>query len=392
MSLLRFPLKTILRNPVDEAAIHRVQHRLEARLLTPLPRLPSRRLAVVMAVAVAAAAAIVTLARRSDPGPLRLADGTAVAAVEAKEAEARLSLSDGSEIRLEPGSRLEPLETSSSVFTAALTRGRAVFDVQPGGPRRWTIECGLAAVEVIGTRFSCAREPGRLRVNVERGSILVRGELVPERARRLAMGESIDVVAAGRATARPALSSPPSPPSPILSPPPVEASEPHPVRRAVATAHAPREHAGEADRGAAHPFATATPPVAVAVPPLPAAAELLAVADRERAAGRPEAAVAPLQRILTEMADDPQAPLAAFALGRLQLDSMNDARRAAWAFQRALALGLPSSLEEEARARLVEAYDRAGEPSAASAAARDLLRMFPHGRHAQAMRARLAEP
>lgn len=47
--------------------------------------------------------------------------------------------------------------------------------VQPGGPRRWQVEGGLATIEVVGTA-------GRLRVSVQRGAIVVRGEGVPDRA------------------------------------------------------------------------------------------------------------------------------------------------------------------------------------------------------------------
>ena len=45
--------------------------------------------------------------------------------------------------------------------------------------------------------------------------------------------------------------------------------------------------------------------------------------------GHPAEAVAPLQRIVDGFAADPQAPLAAFALGRLQLDDLNQPHAAA---------------------------------------------------------------
>ena len=61
------------------------------------------------------------------------------------------------------------------------------------GPRRWQIECGLATVEVVGTHFDVERSPGRLRVAVARGQVLVRGERVPDRVRRLAAGEALEV-------------------------------------------------------------------------------------------------------------------------------------------------------------------------------------------------------
>jgi transmembrane sensor len=91
--------------------------------------------------------------------------------------------------------------------------------------------------------------------------------------------------------------------------------------------------------------------------------------------------VAPLERILDVYPRDPQAPLAAFALGRLQLDTLDAPAPGARALERALALGLPQSLREDARARLVEAYTRAGEAGAARAAGQAYLREFPNGRY-----------
>jgi transmembrane sensor len=387
VSRLRFPLKDVLRDPADEAALHRVWQSVDTRLAPARP--PAWRRALLSTLALGGAAAVLVVfvwSGRRDAGPLRLADGASVAVVETASAESRMSLSDGSEIVLAPGSRLEPLETSGSVFNAVLSRGRATFDVRPGGPRRWTIECGLATVEVVGTRFACARAPGRLRVNVERGAVLVRGDLVPDRARRLVMGEAIEIAAA----ALPPAASPGAGAGPVTTAEspgsreavpaerPAPADEPRPVARPAGQTRSPR--------------APALSPGEEAPPPTIGAGDLLAIADRARIAGHPADAVAPLERILAEMPGDPQAPLAAFALGRLELDSLNRPRRAVAAFERALALGLPASLEEEARARLVEAYDRIGDPFAAADAARDLLSAFPRGRHARAMRARLAGP
>ena len=55
-----------------------------------------------------------------DVGPLRLADGGAIVAVEAPAAGARVALSDGSTIDLSGGARFEPIESSSSSFIAVL--------------------------------------------------------------------------------------------------------------------------------------------------------------------------------------------------------------------------------------------------------------------------------
>ena len=191
VSRLRLPLKQGLREPADEATLSRIWQGIDARYPRPRWR---RRIELVAApvVAVAALAAVVTVLRH-DAGPLRLASGAAIAAVDAPATGARMSLSDGSYIVLGGGARLEPLESSGSTFIAIVARGNATFDVRPGGPRRWQIECGLATVEVVGTHFDVERSPGRLRVAVARGQVLVRGERVPDRVRRLAAGEALEV-------------------------------------------------------------------------------------------------------------------------------------------------------------------------------------------------------
>ncbi len=118
-------------------------------------------------------------------------------------------------------------------------------------------------------------------------------------------------------------------------------------------------------------------------------ANLLVLADVARLSGHAEEAVAPLERILRRFPGDPQAPLAALALGRLELDALHRPADAAVALNRALALGVPASLREDVRARLVEAYARAEDGPAARAAAAAYVREFPDGRYLSLVQSRL---
>src|SRR5262249_38807117 len=93
-----------------------------------------------------------------------------------------------------------------------------------------------------------------------------------------------------------------------------------------------------------------------------------------------------LTRIVDEHVGDPRAALAAFTLGKLELDTLGQPARAAQLFTRALSLGLGASLVEDARARIVEAYARAGDSAAASSAAVAYEQQFPAGRHLAAVR------
>ncbi len=203
--------------------------------------------------------------------------------------------------------------------------------------------------------------------------MLVRGERVPDRARRLAAGETLEVRDA------------PAPAEATSSP----AGAPE-APAATTVAMAPRrdpvaEDAGawrELARGGHHreAFAALGPQGLLRETKRRGVADLLVLADVARLSGHAAEAVAPLERILREFPGDPQAPLAALALGRLELDTLDRPAKAATALNLALSLGVPHSLREDVRTRLVEAYARAGNRAAARAAAAAYLREYPDGR------------
>ncbi len=353
MSKLEFPLKDSLRDPADEGAVSRMWQGIDARF----PRRGGGRsrsaiLVPSFAVAVAAGVALVAFVRH-DAGPLRLANGDAIVAVDAPAAGTHLRMSDGSSVELTGGARFEPIESSASTFIAVLERGAATFEVRPGGPRRWQIECGLATVEVVGTRFSCARGADRLHVGVQHGVVLVRGERVPNHVRRLAAGESLDVLDATAAAATDLGNTGTAE---------TAAPVPAPAQPEPAVGASPRAGTGwrELARNGRHreAFATLGPQGIRREAKRLGIADLFALADVARLSGHAAEAVAPLQRIVDGFAHDPQAPLAAFALGRLQLDDLDQPHAAAAAFSRALELGAPASLRDAVRTRLEEAQAR----------------------------------
>jgi transmembrane sensor len=378
MSALRPPLKDRLRQPEQEQALARIWSKIDAGQAQGFWRRSWRfdRAAIAGGVlAVAAAVVIAVGVAHHEGGPLRLSDGRAIVAVEAPEAGAVLRMSDGSQVALSAGARFEPLLSTGTSFVGMLQSGRAEFEVHPGGPRRWQIECGLATVEVVGTGFSCEREPGRLRVAVSHGVVLVRGERVRDRAQRLAAGESLEISDAPAPAALPAAPAPASLPAAEPAPEPdreIAAAAPARVVPWRDLARAGRQREAFAALGARGLIKEAHQA---------GVGDLLLLADVARLSGHPQQAVAPLQRILDVYPRDGQAPLAAFALGRLQLDTLGAPARAAATLQRALDLGVPQSLREDVRARLVEAHVRAGNRSAARAAADAYAREFPDGRY-----------
>ena len=390
MSEMRFPLKDYLQDGVDESVVCRMATEIDERL----QRRRRRRFLPLVLVGVAAAATAVVVAVapshfRRDAGALLLADGREIVAIVAPSEGREINLSDGSRIWLSPGAGLEPLQSTGVSFSAVVTRGHADFDVRPGGPRLWTVECGLATVEVLGTSFACEREPGRLRVVVRHGVVLVRGERVPNRARRLLAGEVIEVTDGTEAPVHDVAGASVSAEAQDKAGPserPSAATHPAPPRRELAkdSGAAPWRTLARHGRHK-EAFASLGSEGMRRESEQLGVHDLLALADVARLSGHPAEAVRPLERILAEFAKDSQAPLAAFALGRVELDSLGHARAATSAFRKALALGIPRGLREDVLARLVEACARSGDTSAARQAADAYSAEFPSGRHAHAI-------
>ena len=180
----------------------------------------------------------------------------------------------------------------------------------------------------------------------ERGVVLVRGERVPDRIQRLTAGQRLRVTAEEPR----ALAAPQDSPSAVATP----------NESAVVEA----------------PSRTASPPSATTTLGFDA---LLARADAERRAGNLSAAESTLAAALSSAPDHGRAAVAAFTLGKLLLDGSGRPADAARAFARAVALGPPVAIAEDALARLVEAEGRAGHVERARAAARQYAERYPNG-------------
>ena len=110
--------------------------------------------------------------------------------------------------------------------------------------------------------------------------------------------------------------------------------------------------------------------------------ELLAAADVARMSKHSAQAVGPLRRLLASHSGDPRAPLAAFTLGRVLLDELGRPREAADAFSKARR----GAMAEDALAREVEAWSRAGDATTARARADEYLKAYPNGRREKSVR------
>ncbi len=189
MARLPNPIREVLSDDVDEALVRRA--------MPAGARVRRRRELWVRAqwgLAAALLAAVLVLFLRPDDAAVRGDDGSVPVAIEATAARSAVQrFSDGSVVTVAPSGRVVPLAMEARAAVFLLERGVATFDVTPGGPRRWSIECGLLTVEVIGTRFTIDRSDARVVVRVERGEVLVRGERVHDRIQRLGAGDSVTV-------------------------------------------------------------------------------------------------------------------------------------------------------------------------------------------------------
>jgi transmembrane sensor len=380
MSRLPLPIKRALRDPAPDLA------RTWAAVVAGGTR-RSRRRVLVLGGALGAAATVAALAwlpPARQRAPLALADGRPLATLEAAAgAPLAVALSDGSHLSLAAGTRVEA-EPAGGAVALRLLRGTLVADVRPGGGRRWSVDAGLAVVEVVGTRFTVEREEGRLRVTVERGLVVVRGARVPGGMARLGPGSLLQVTAAP-ATQVAAASLPAAAVTPAGAGAAAAPSRPASVPGVAPTSRPPAPEGWAAlARGGAHADAyraLGRDGLAAAARGGPSTETLLALADVARLSGHPGDAVAPLEAVVRRHPREPRGALAAFTLGRVQLEQLRDYRAAADDFAQALGIGLPAGLEEDAWVRLVEARVRAGDGAAARAAARGYERRFPRGRH-----------
>lgn len=365
--MVRLPVSRVLRGSIDEAAIARIwknirdnRRPLKATWLSMLGWGAAGALLAMVALGIlqlvapwspveTAPTTTATLAR---------ADGVHIGVADVSRGGAPLVwlLSDGSRLTFQPDTRWEPLSISPIEVVSSLRHGATRFEVKPGGPRRWIIQAGPVSVEVVGTVFTVERDERKVVVSVERGAVLVRGERVPDSVQRLTAGQRIEVLLTEEQS------------TPLLR-----------ERAGAEAAPSKQEWMGKAARGEYRDAYDELGAAGVSAETLRAREpqQLLALADIARLSGHPADAVPPLDRLLQNHPERPEAAFAAVTLGRLFLDQLGRPRDAARAFERALALGVPRGLQRDVRVRLVEAYTLTGDSVKAEGAARASEAEFP---------------
>lgn len=384
---LRVPVKEVLVEALDDAARERIWRRLARRARRPampaLERRPApwtRRVALGLPLAALVASAAVSgglnVEQASPQGPsgeLGRAEDVDRGSAPVEVAPRVFPLAGRSRLVVMPGAELLAVSDDPEVAAFELVRGAVTFEVQPAPPRRFTVDCGLAVLELVGARLSIARDEGRLLVEVAEGTAEVTGPLVPDGSRLLRGGQSL-----------------------VIAAPPGERADPGSGRslraRVEATLRVARDDLGaRADRAARSgggPTESSAPAGAAPEKQEPrGASDLLALSDQARLAGDRRGAAELLEELLEAHPADPSAPVAAFTLATLYLDELDEPARAAAVFERAIAAKLPGALREDALARWATALARSGEHGRAESVARRYLADHPSGHHAEEMRA-----
>jgi hypothetical protein len=369
-----------------------------------------RLLGLVGAVAVAAALALAVLWPRPLAYVVRGAssNGAFIHAAEGAPGGS-VAFSDGSSLELSTGTRLRVSSTDARGARIVLEHGRIGAHVVSRPGARWAIEAGPYQIDVTGTAFDVewTGPAAALRVQMHEGQVWVHGPATggavslvgTERLELSASAGTVSITAASAhaATASSAvvpapasaasLAAPlPAPPSEQPAPAAPPASAPTGVEREAADGPAPaasrvswsqrvaagdyRSVLGEADEQGIDQ--------ALAQRPL---ADLVALADASRYAGRTGVARRALLAQRARFAGSGPAVSAAFLLGRMADDADHAPAAAIGWYDRYLSEAPGGAFAAEALGRKMLSSQRLGAATTAQVA-RDYLRRFPRGPHA----------
>jgi transmembrane sensor len=285
-----------------------------------------------------------------------------------------MALEDGSVVDLEGADTVvETLETTAANTDLRVVRGSATFRVVHNPNRIFRVHAGGVTAEVVGTVFRVVRQAAEARVDVISGKVRVSYD---GQETVLSGGSSV-TVADRKAGQAPVAATPTAVPSADAKP------TADPKAAASASNQLPwRELARAADFEQAYDSLQRVGRSDVRDNP----DDLLLAADVARLSRHPAEAVPHLRAVIARHRHDPRAPLAAFTLGRVLLESLGRPAEAATAFRTAQELAPSGLLVEDALAREVEALSRAGETAAAQARAELYVRRYPQGRKVSLVR------
>jgi transmembrane sensor len=358
------PLSRYLQPDTSDARLARVWSRIKEReeLRRPRRRVGSWALAVGSVGVVVALAALFL----RTPAPSSAFEN---AALETAGDTLAVTLGDGSELKLDSRTRVQVVAGNPQAVALVVTRGKVSCDVTHRPGRTFVVRASGVEVRVVGTRFTVSDEArpdgARVEVKVERGVVEVVSERHPGVPKRLSSGQSFTewvplIPSAASAASAATTSDVALLPVDSAAPPELEPPSKSPPTRSSS------EEPGR-------------------LPREPSARELLDAANTARRNGDARAAAEEYAKLLRQFPSDSRAGLAAFELGRLRMDRLGDLAGAAQALERAVRLAPGSGFSEDARARLVTAYQASGRTADCTRARDAYLAAYPAGVHRDAV-------
>lgn len=371
---------------------------VEVELINLHGRIRQRRnrLSVVgVAVAVAAGIALgVTVSGGSDSqNPVAaLPENPSAAGIQSNQTPVRIG-ERAIVTPLEPETEVVATRVTTTSIDVRLDRGAAHFEVGPNKRAPFRVLAGDVEIEVVGTEFTVARRQQQTIVQVSHGVVLVRSN-----------GTEYTLRAGDRAQfpsqVEPTKTADTIPPAAMPVPAAMTAPTRSPLSPARRIEKRDQESRGSpdiatqtgAETGATPPAEStpeplSPPPVSPPTPVAPPTVdEYLVAADNARLAGRSSEAASLLRRALALELDPPREAIAAFTLGRVLIDELDDPVAAASEFARVRKVAPNGLLAEDALAREVEAWAKAGRPQRARTRAELYISRYPSGRRTRAVR------
>jgi TolA-binding protein len=311
---------------------------------------------------------------------------------EAGHAGVAVSFNEGSQFRLEPGTRGRICDVAKEGARVAIEHGTASLSITPGTGRRWQVEVGPFLVTVKGTVFTVSWDPlsEQFGLNLQRGRVVVSGPVsAGEIALRAGQRLSVNLTKAqtvisednadeGSNNSDAAVALPPSAkPEPSSTPthsPSVKTAE---RRWSQELAH------GEWDRiledvrrvGVESILAEAS------------SDDLFAVANAARYRRQPELARSALLALRRRFPSAPRALDAVFLLGRVEEARVNGTTQALARYNEYLVRTPSGPFAGEALGRKMTLTEALEGPARARPIAEEYLRRFPKGSYAGSARA-----
>jgi FecR-like protein len=385
---------------------HSLQEHLEgrARLIASVERMRGARRGVAIAAiagVTAVAAGLFLLGPHSRARSLawHVENATVEAqgyiSVSPAASSARLEFDDGSEVSLAPGARGRVQATSPTGAEVVLEQGRASVHVQHRDRTAWTIDAGPYAVHVTGTDFvvSWAADVETLDVWMRSGRVVVTGPTLGDEL-ALTAGKHLVAKLHERTTRIDGSPEPSEAQAPLPVPPvlpiaapaverPSETASPSAARPAAAgpswsTRVSAGGYAGVVDDAESDGMSRV-----LALRPL---ADLRALGDAARYAGRADIAKRAYTAIRERFASSPDARMAAFLLGRVAEEEEHATGEALRWYDTYVLEAPGGALAGDALGRKMVLVSRAQGRDAARSLAQRYLESFPGGTYSAAAR------